>query len=241
MLWHVLTRVQRAQNVDQVVVATSTKAADDAVAKFCQSQNFPVFRGSETDVLDRYLKAATQYRADDVVRITADCPLIDSGVIDRVVEEFLFTDCDYAANIVRRTYPHGLDTEVCKFSALATAWRDATQPAEREHVTPYLRESGRFKVHNVECEAPLPSGYYRWTVDEPADLEFVRAVYGYLGTAKPFDWRTVVALLEAYPALRQLNASVVHEAGYLQPSVNAQRRTARVAADVAPRGGQIDR
>ena len=87
--------------------------------------------------------------------------------------------------------------------------------AEREHVTPYLRDSGRFSLHNVECDVELSPGYYRWTVDEACDLEFVRAVYRRLGTSQFFDWRTVVALLDAHPELTALNAAVIHDAGYI--------------------------
>lgn len=215
MLWHVLARVRRARKLDDIVVATSTARADDAIDAFCRAHRFAVFRGSEADVLDRYYRAALEHRADDIVRITADCPLIDPEIIDRVVEEFFLADCDYAANILRRTYPHGLDTEICKFSVLASAWRAATLPPEREHVTPYLRDSSRFKLHSVERAEHLPQGYYRWTVDELCDLEFVRAIYAHLGTARPFSWRAVVELLNAHPELRDINAGVVQAAGFI--------------------------
>lgn len=223
MLWHVINRVRRARQVEMVLVATSNAALDDPVAKFCHSHKIAVFRGSESDVLDRYYQAATEHDADTVVRITADCPLIDPLVVDRVVSEFFNYDCDYAANVIQRSYPHGLDTEVFKYSALADAWRNATQAAEREHVTPYLRDSGGYSLHNVECDVDLAPGYYRWTVDEASDLEFVRAVYRTFGTTQVFDWRAVIELLDAHPELAALNAAVHHDAGYLGGS-RAKRR-----------------
>jgi spore coat polysaccharide biosynthesis protein SpsF (cytidylyltransferase family) len=219
--------VRRARTLDGVIVATSTAAADDAIEKFCLAHGVTLFRGSESNVLDRYHQAATMHRAATVVRITADCPLIDPQVIDRVVEEFSRRECDYAANVIQRTYPHGLDTEVFKFGALTEAWREALAPAEREHVTPYLRDSGRFTTLNVECEIALAPGYYRWTVDEASDLEFVRAVYACLGTAQPFDWRTVIELLDAHPEIAEINAGVEHPAGFLgahrQPGTAGRR------------------
>ncbi len=223
MLWHVIERARRARGVDAIVVATSTAPLDDAIDEFCQSHDIALFRGSESDVLDRYLRAATHYLAGNVVRITADCPLIDPQVIDRVVAEFLAEDCDYAANVIERTFPHGLDTEVFKYAALVKAAREATAPTEREHVTPYLRDSGRFSWHNVVADVALAPGYYRWTVDEAGDLDFVRAVYRCLGTTQFFDWRTVVELLDAHPELTELNAMIVNDAGFIGESGRGPR------------------
>lgn len=233
MLWHVVNRLRRARSVDEIVVATSSAAPDDAIAKLCQSHNIALFRGSESDVLDRYFRAASHYQGETVVRITADCPLIDPLVVDRVVEEFFAHRCDYAANVIERSYPHGLDTEVFSFSALATAARDAKSSAEREHVTPYLRDSGRFALHNVRCDVELARGYYRWTVDEASDLEFVRAVYRCLGTGQFFDWRTVIELLDAHPELLDLNGAVIHQAGY----VGGPARKRRISSVVAGQAG----
>jgi spore coat polysaccharide biosynthesis protein SpsF (cytidylyltransferase family) len=223
LLWHVLTRLRRARRLDNVVVATSTAVADDRVEAFCRDQQVALFRGSEGDVLDRYYQAALEYRAENVVRITADCPLIDPDVVDQVIGEFFHSGCDYAANIIRRTFPHGLDTEVFKYAALAQAAREAKAPAEREHVTPYLRDSGRFSLHNVVADVALAPGYYRWTVDEASDLEFVRAVYRCLGTTQCFDWRTVVELLDAHPELSELNAMIVNDAGHIGGSTGKRR------------------
>ncbi len=214
MLWHVVTRVRRARSVGKVVVATSTHPADDAIAKFCEAEGFPVFRGSETDVLDRYYQAATSLHPAAIVRITADCPLIDPQVIDQVVRMFQTESCDYAANILVRTFPHGLDTEVFSYAALTKAWRDARLPSEREHVTPYLRSSGRFRLVNVESGLDLTRNYHRWTVDEPCDLEFVRAVFSRLAPMVDFSWRQVMDLLNASPEIGRINSASICDEGY---------------------------
>ena len=127
-------------------------------------------------MLDRFYAAARAEKAAQVVRITADCPLIDPEVIDRVVRRFQRGDLDYASNVMVRSYPDGLDTEVFSFAALEKAWHEAAKTSEREHVTPYLR-SEKFRTANVECDSTFLSQHYRWTVDEAEDLEFIRAVY----------------------------------------------------------------
>jgi len=121
MLWHVVHRVRGAGRVERVVVATTDRAVDDPIARFCAQENIACFRGDEQDVLDRFYQAARADHADVVVRITADCPLIDPEVIDKVVERFQRGDCDYVSNAIRYTYPDGLDTEVFSFAALERA------------------------------------------------------------------------------------------------------------------------
>src|ERR1700682_4152733 len=176
MLWHVVNRVRGARLVERGVVATTGKSSDNPIAVFCESMATPCFRGNEEDVLDRFYQAARAFDAGTVVRITADCPLIDAAVIDSVIARFKWGDCDYVSNVLRYTYPDGLDTEVFSFTALERAWREARKPSEREHVTPYLR-NGQFRTANVESDTPVSPNDFRWTVDDAADLQFVRAVY----------------------------------------------------------------
>jgi glutamate-1-semialdehyde aminotransferase/spore coat polysaccharide biosynthesis protein SpsF (cytidylyltransferase family) len=211
MLARVVERVRRAATVDRVVVATSTAALDNPIAEFCAQEQIPCFRGSEDDVLERFYGAAKEHGADVVVRITADCPLIDPGVIDRVVERFRRGDCDYASNALLYTYPDGLDTEVFAMAALQQAWREAKKPSEREHVTPYLR-SGQFRAVNVENESPGEP--QRWTVDHPADLEFVRAVYAAFAGKTDFRYREILELLKARPELTATQTETITNEGY---------------------------
>ena len=213
MLWHVIQRVKRSCLVDRVVVATSTAPADDAIEAMCRENGVTCYRGSEHDVLDRYYMAARAEKASQVVRITADCPLIDPEVIDRVVRRFQRGDVDYATNAMVRTYPDGLDTEVFSFSALERAWHEANKTSEREHVTPYLR-MGKFRTANVECDSISLYQHYRWTVDEAEDLEFTRAVYRAMRGKEHFGMQDVLELLEQNPGLEKMNSEIVSNRGY---------------------------
>jgi glutamate-1-semialdehyde aminotransferase/spore coat polysaccharide biosynthesis protein SpsF (cytidylyltransferase family) len=213
MLWHVVRRTQAAKLLQKVVVATSGQPSDDQIAAFCEHAGIPCFRGSEDDVLDRFYRAAQAHSADTVVRVTADCPLIDPAVIDRVVARFQHGDCDYVSNTLRYTYPDGLDTEVFSFSALERAWREARKPAEREHVTPYLR-SGKFRSANVESDAPVAPAQHRWAVDHPSDLDFVRKIYRAFSRNGHFGLREVLKLLAERPDLAAIQAETISNEGY---------------------------
>ncbi|MGA8866813.1 MAG: glycosyltransferase family protein [Candidatus Sulfotelmatobacter sp.] len=210
MLWRVLERTRAAQVLDEVIVATSVEPADDTIAAFCREHECPCFRGSEMDVLDRYYHAARKYDADAIVRITSDCPLIDPGISSKTVHAFLEQQPDYASNSLDRTYPRGLDTEVIARSALERAWKAARAAYQRVHVTPYIYQNpGEFKILSVTGEADYSA--YRWTVDTPEDLEFVRTVYAHMEGGL-FPWRDVVDLLEQRPELVEINRSIVQKA-----------------------------
>ena len=229
MLWHVVKRVRQASTVRRVLVATSTAAGDDAVAAFCQAHEIECYRGSESDVLDRYYQAAKSLGAEIVVRITADCPLIDAEVIDEVVRVFLADSCEYASNTLRATYPDGLDTEVFSFAALEKAWRQAQLASEREHVTPYLRNSECFRVSSVEYRGESRAGSLRWTVDEPCDLAFVRAVYEHFNGRAHFGFHDILQILNEDPTMAKLKGVVARNEGYYksflnEPPVPAQAR-----------------
>ena len=213
MLSRVVDRVRRANAVDKVVVATSTSAGDKAIADVCEQEKITSFRGSEDDVLDRFYNAAKQNRADVIVRITADCPLIDPEVIDQVVERFRLGGCDYASNTLHYTYPDGLDTEVFSMAALERAWKEAKKPSEREHVTPYLRAGG-FRAVNVESDLPLDGKPQRWTVDHPSDLEFVRRVYCAFKGRTDFSYREIFELLKERPELAATQTEAITNEGY---------------------------
>lgn len=214
MLDWVVTRARRAETVDEVAVATTTDAADDPIAAFCTAHGVRIFRGDVFDVLDRYYQAALAFQADIVVRLTADCPLIDPQVIDLTVQRFLQTGADFAANRLpppfKRTYPIGLDTEVCSFAALQRAWQEADLKYQREHVMPYLYDQeGRFKVEVVDHIED--QGAQRWTVDTLQDLEFARQVAVRFDGRDDFGWLDVLALLEKEPALKAINAEIHHK------------------------------
>ena len=218
MLHHVVNRLQNAQLVEKVVVATSQELGDDPVAALCVKHDIPCFRGSETDVLDRFYKTARQHKAAAVVRVTGDCPCLDSAVVDKVITAFEKSGCDYAANILVYTYPDGLDVEVFSMQALEAAWKKARLPADREHVTPFIRTSEAFSRINVENESKLPFKDLRLTVDEPQDLEFVRELYARLDNPC-FGLPEVLDLLQKEPQLIDINAGKIRNEGFYKSLV----------------------
>ena len=207
MLARVVRRAQRSSLIDRLIVATTDKEADDAIASECKILGVSVFRGSEDDVLDRYYQAAKAFSSEAVVRISSDCPLIDPDVIDRVVRVFLDYRPDYASNTIENTYPRGLDVEVFTFSALEKAWRNASLDFERVHVTPYIYlHPELFRKLSVTAEKNL--SFYRWTVDTAEDLALVRAVYSKMGGDDHFSWMDVLYLFEREPGLAELNRHI---------------------------------
>jgi spore coat polysaccharide biosynthesis protein SpsF len=212
--WSVLSRVVRrlgrAKFLQQIVVATSVAAADDAVAAECVRLQAPCYRGSEDDVLDRYYQAAKAWPSDAVVRITADCPLIDPEVVGQTIEVFLKEGSDYASNSIERSYPRGLDAEVFTVAALQQNWQEAREPHQREHVTPFFYEHPeRFRISSIAAAGD--HSRYRLTLDTADDLRLIRAVYASFGDQDTMGWREVVALLERRPELAALNSHVVQK------------------------------
>lgn len=211
MLQRQLERLLRCRRVHNIVVATSTLAVDDAIADFVDAQpNVGLYRGSEADVLSRYYEAAQMIRADVIVRITADCPLIDPEVVDRCIGVYLddAREIHYASNCHERTYPRGLDTEVFSRQALEEAHHNAMSASEREHVTPYIwRQPERFPMRHVTDEQDHSD--LRWTVDTPEDFELVRRIYQALYPTKPaFVYQDVLDLLAEHPEWKSLNRHV---------------------------------
>jgi len=210
MLWHIVNRLKYSRLINKIVIATSTNKNDDAVELFCKEYRISFYRGNEEDVLDRYYQAAHLFQADAVVRITADCPLIDPVVVDKVISGYLenYDRLNGASNIIKRTYPKGLDTELVSYSILEKTWKIATQPYEREHVTVFIYEHPElFKLHSVENPDNLSD--LRWTVDEELDLRFVREIYKILSQdGKIFSMEDVLKILKKEPQLTQINKDI---------------------------------
>jgi spore coat polysaccharide biosynthesis protein SpsF len=252
MLRRVVERTRLAKTIDQVVVATTTEPSDDPVVELCAKLGYAFSRGSLYDVLDRYYQAARQFEAKNIVRITADCPLIDPEVVDRTVQAFfgqvtqddvllsatktVFNPViqqpadgqpaageqpaakeqpyDFVANRLPppwgRSYPIGLDTEVCTFEAMEAAWNEATAKHQREHVMPFFYENlERFRVLLVNH--PENYGTLRWTVDTAEDLETLRQIYARFPGRDDISWLEVLALYRREPELAQINAQVQHK------------------------------
>jgi spore coat polysaccharide biosynthesis protein SpsF len=217
MLGRVVDRARRAMILDDVVIATTTDPGDSEIVQFCERRDIVVYKGHPSDVLDRFYRCAASEQADVIVRITGDCPLIDPDLIDLTTRTLLDADpaLDFAANRLpqNRTYPIGLDTEVCSFQALEIAWEEADQRYQREHVMPFIYEhEDRFRVQVIEYEVDL--GEMRWTVDTPEDLELVRQVYRNFGRRDDFSWLEVLRLFEEQPELAKINAEVEHKTRY---------------------------
>jgi spore coat polysaccharide biosynthesis protein SpsF (cytidylyltransferase family) len=209
----VYERAARIPGTNEVVVATTATAADDALARWCERRGWSVFRGSEDDVLDRYVQCARRHDADAVVRVTADCPLLDPIQSGRVVALFLERQpCHYASNCEPPTFPDGLDTEIISREALELSWEATADAFDREHVTPYVRSGRRFATEVVTCEPPLSE--HRWTLDELRDFTFLSAVAERL-RANNLDgsMQEVLEILRAEPELSALNSGIERNAG----------------------------
>jgi len=214
LLHHVVHRTSKAKRLDAVVVATSETPGDDPIVDFCEARGISCFRGSEHDVLDRYHQSAKLFGARVVARVTADCPLIDPDVIDRAASIYAGGEADYVSNTIECTYPDGLDIEVFSYDALELAWRNANLQSEREHVTPYIKKHPElFRLQNIKYVEDLSA--LRWTVDEPGDLEYIRAIYGYLGSSD-FDMNDVLVVLRRHPELADLNRGIARNEGYVR-------------------------
>ncbi len=207
LLAHVVERARAAAAPERVLVATSTRPEDEAVAAEALRCGAQVFRGSELDVLERFAGAAAAADAAHVVRLTADCPLLDPALLDEVVRAHLAQGADYTSNGLQPGYPRGLDVEVCTRAALEQAAAEAAAPHERAHVTAFIyARPERFRLHSVRCDGDHSA--LRWTVDTPEDLAFVRAVHARLGPRPPTGWRAVLELLAREPALAEINRGV---------------------------------
>lgn len=196
MIGRQLERLTRSARIGRIVVATSTDSSDDPLVDYVQGLGHLVFRGALADVLDRFGGAMAMVpEADTVVRLTADCPLADWAVIDATIDCYREAEADYASNTPAvRTYPHGLDVEVMRRGALEQAVREATDPYEREHVTPFIyRRPDQFRL--AYLSQPISLAHLRWTVDLPEDLAFVQDVYSRLYPANPAFTSAEVAAL----------------------------------------------
>jgi spore coat polysaccharide biosynthesis protein SpsF len=213
LLAYQLERLTRCTLADEIVIATTLNSADDPIVALAAKHDVASFRGSEDDVLSRYHGAALAHRADTIVRVTSDCPLIDPAVIDRVIRKFSDTPgrYDYVSNTLQRSYPRGMDTEVFSFQALDQALRESTTPAEREHVTPFIyRNPARYKLGNVAYATD--ESRHRWTVDTAEDLEFVRRMLEALYPSHPeFTLEDALETACAHPGWGDINQHVAQK------------------------------
>ncbi|MDP9087166.1 MAG: aminotransferase class III-fold pyridoxal phosphate-dependent enzyme [Pseudomonadota bacterium] len=192
-----MERLGKSRRIDQIVLATSKDARNDSLAQCVRDLGHVVYQGSEDDVLDRFYQAATQVGAETVVRITGDCPLIDSSLVDEVIGRYLECSADYACNTSPPTFPDGLDTEVFSYRVLQAAWTQAKSAYEREHVTPFMRESKQFICVNYANGTDVSAE--RWTVDEPEDFYLVQKIFEAFHPRRDFGWNEALALGTRHP------------------------------------------
>ena len=213
MLAHQIYRIKQAKMLDKIIVSTSTHETDNPISELCNSIGVDLYRGSLEDVLDRFSKTANFFKVDSIVRLTADCPLIDPGLIDKVIVGFLKNDYDYFSNCNPPTYPDGLDVEIFSKEVLTVAVENAKLPSQREHVSPFIKRNlPKSKMGNLESETNYSN--LRWTVDEMSDLTFVREVFSELYiNNNNFTWYDVLCLIKQKPNLLNINSKLVRNSG----------------------------
>ena len=212
-----LKRVQKCSTITDIVVATTFEDGVDNLISICRQNEVDYFQGSLEDVLDRFYQASKGYRPDWIVRVTSDCPLLDSRVVDQVVLKAIKSDVDYCANIITEDFPDGQDVEVFKFSVLERAWKEASLKSEREHVTPYIRNNSDlkggklFKAYDVKCHSNFNS--IRMTVDERADLKVIQRIIDELGANS--TWEEYAEYINKHSDSIG-NTNIVRNEGYLK-------------------------
>jgi len=209
-----IERIKRARSIEGLVIATTVNKNDLSIVELASSKGVGVYRGSEDDVLDRYYQAARSFKADHIVRITADCPLIDPGVIDAVIQRYRESKADYCANTLKETFPDGQDVEVFSFNALKIAWQNARLASEREHVTPYIRKhTEQFKLASFENPTDLSAK--RWTLDEEKDFIVIKNILEALYPKNPlFTMDDVLKYLSENSDIEKINSGIARNEGY---------------------------
>jgi glutamate-1-semialdehyde 2,1-aminomutase len=211
MIELLLLRLSKSKQIDEIVVATSDDKNNDQLQEQVEILGFQCIRGSENDVLSRFYEAAKLSNADAIVRITGDCPLIDSAVVDECISQFKRNKSDYSSNIDPASYPDGLDVEVISFDSIERAFYETNSKFDREHVTPYIRNSKNFTKTSLRYKNNLSS--YRWTVDEPEDLLVIKNIFEYFSPSIFFEWEKVLELTKTHPHFFESNKNIINNEG----------------------------
>ena len=206
-----LCRVSQSKEIDKIIVASTESVKDKALVDHINSIGYETFIGSEDDVLDRYFRAAQEFKADIVVRLTADCPLLDHSLIDNIIIQYKNSNFDYISNTLEPTFPDGLDIEVFSFDVLHDAWKNAKTSYDREHVTPYLKRSTLISKKNYSNLENL--SLLRWTVDEQVDLDLVTSIFDHFSPNILFSWQDVLLLSTNQPEIFNINKNIIRDEG----------------------------
>ena len=234
MIELLLTRLSKSSELDEIVVATSKDAKNDELQLVVESLGYRCTRGSEKDVLSRFYESAKFIGADVVVRITGDCPLVDSKLVDECIKGYNNSNVDYFSNINPLTYPDGLDIEVISFESIERANNEAKSKFDREHVTPYIRNSDNFSQSSMQHTEDLSN--QRWSVDEPEDLIVVTNVFEYFSPNIFFDWKDVLELSRSQPKLFQENQQIKNNEG---ATMSTGQKLYKRAKKVIPGGNML--
>lgn len=214
VLQQVIRRLRKSKKLDEIIVATTTDNADKEIVNIAKDENVKWFRGSKNNVLSRYYGAANKNNLDIIVRITSDCPCIDPEVVDLVIEKHITSNSDYTSNCFKRSFPHGLDTEVISFSALKEANSTAREDFEREHVAPFIYQTrpDLFKISLVEAQKTLSAPDIRITLDTEEDYALLCAVFDYLyHTNEFFGVKEIIDLFKRKPWLKLINKKIIQK------------------------------
>ena len=204
-------RLAKSRHLNQIILATSTDPRNDPLAAHIEALGYACWRGSEQDVLERYLQAARAHKADVIVRITGDCPLIDPQLVDAVIDHFKQSGADYASTGLEPSFPDGLDTEVFTLAALEQSALETDAAFDHEHVTPWLRQSGHFKIAGFTH--PIDYSQSRWTVDEAADFAVVSAIFAHFAPDIHFPWQAIIELEKNQPEIFAANRNIIPNEG----------------------------
>lgn len=205
LLYYAIKQNKVSKYGKNLVIATTTKSEDDIIEEYAKKNNIMIFRGSSENVLDRYYQCAKNISSSVIVRVTADCPLIDPEIVDKVITKFIKNKFDYVSNTHPRTFPYGTETEVFSFNALEKAWNETRNDFDREHVTPYFyKNPNKFSIGNVIQEKDQSN--YRWTIDYNEDLELVKYIANNI-IKKPILTNDIINLIIKNPNLLKINES----------------------------------
>ena len=214
MIWHVINRIKSIKSIHQVILLTTKRDEDKILLKIADDSGVTGFAGHTYDVLKRYHRCAKRYNVDTIVRITGDCPLIDPDLVKKMLNYYSKNNFDYISNTLIPTFPDGLDVEIFSFNTLEIMNKNAKLPSEREHVTSYVRNHrSKFKTFNLKNFKDLSD--FRWTVDEPRDLEFVRKIYSELRPKLLFSTKDVLRVISKNPEIVQISKEIARNEGYL--------------------------
>jgi len=213
LLWYVINRVKQVKGVEQIILTTTRKKEDRVLEKIARKSSILFFAGCTNDVLNRFYQCSKIFHADPIIRITGDCPLIDSKLIENCLNFYKKHNYDYVTNTLEPTFPDGLDVEIFSFNSLKKAAKYTKSKSEREHVTPYIRNNKKFKRYNFVHKKNYSK--FRWSVDEKKDLKFVKKVYSFMKPKTVFYMNDIIVLISKNPRLLEINSGILRNQGHL--------------------------